>query len=111
MNDLWHRRRERAARFVTQKIKPGHAWAAQAYAYDYETEHDMFLGWFDDNAKKTTAEKVNEAIAAYVVRFGTRPNIVLVNEADRVVEVQGMKVRSESYIRRNNFWVGWEAYL
>ncbi len=65
----------------------------------------MYLGWFDDNPKKTPATKIDEAIAAYVERFNSRPSVVLTNEADRV-DVQGVTVRSEGYIRRNNFWVG-----
>lgn len=68
----------------------------------------MYLGWFDDNPKKSASLKIEEAIAAYVERFGTRPNVVLVNEDDRV-DRAGVLVRSEGYIRRNNFWVGWEA--
>ena len=67
----------------------------------------MYLGWFDDNPKKPTTLKIEEAIDAYVDRFKTRPNIVLVNEADRA-DIQGVRVRAEGYIRRNNFWVGWE---
>ena len=67
----------------------------------------MYLGWFDDNPKKTAAIKIEEAIHAYVDRFKVRPNVVLVNEADRA-EIKGVLVRSEGYIRRNNFWVGWE---
>ena len=31
----------------------------------------------------------------------------LVNEAD-IAAVEGVQVRPESFIRRNNFWVGWE---
>lgn len=71
----------------------------------------MYLGWFDDNGKKTAHEKIGEAIAAYRERFRTEPNIVLVNEIDRTVEIKGVKVRSEGYIRRNNFWVGFEDVL
>ncbi len=67
----------------------------------------MYLWWFDDNPKKTAASKIEEAVAAYCERSHTRPNVVLVNEADRA-EIGGVTVRSESYIRRNNFWVGWE---
>lgn len=67
----------------------------------------MYLFWYDDSAKKATTLKIEEAIAAYTNRFKTRPNVVLVNEADRT-EIKGMLVRSEGYIRRNNFWVGWE---
>ncbi|MBK9713692.1 MAG: hypothetical protein IPO81_20690 [Kouleothrix sp.] len=68
----------------------------------------MYLGWYDDNPKKSVALKIEEAIDAYVDRFKARPNVVLVNEADRA-EIKGVLVRSEGYIRRNNFWVGWEA--
>ncbi|MBK9942698.1 MAG: hypothetical protein IPP13_13890 [Kouleothrix sp.] len=67
----------------------------------------MYLGWFDDNPKKAAELKIEEAIDAYVDRFKTRPNVVLVNEADRI-EIKGVLIRSEGYIRRNNFWVGWE---
>ena len=67
----------------------------------------MYLCWYDDNAKKAAARTIEEAIAAYTDRFKARPNVVLVNEADRA-EIQGVVVRSESYIRRNNFWVGRE---
>lgn len=65
----------------------------------------LYLGWFDDSPKKTTATKIDEAIAAYVARFQARPTVVLVNDADRV-DIVGVDVRSESYIRRNNFWIG-----
>jgi len=67
-----------------------------------------YLGWFDDNAKKTPDDKIAEAIAAYQARFQAAPNIVLVNAAD-AVELEHISVRVESYIRRNNFWIGWEA--
>jgi len=67
----------------------------------------VYLLWYDDNAKKAARLKIEEAIDAYTDRFKSRPNVVLVNEADRA-EIKGMLVRSEGYIRRNNFWVGWE---
>jgi hypothetical protein len=66
----------------------------------------VYLLWYDDT-KKTAQIKIAEAIGAYTDRFKSKPNVVLVNEADRA-EVQGMLVRSEGFIRRNNFWVGWE---
>lgn len=72
----------------------------------------MYLGWFDDNAKKASSVKITEAIDAYMDRFRTRPNVVLVNEADLnalVKPVNGVQPRKESYIRRNNFWFGIEA--
>lgn len=66
-----------------------------------------YLGWFDDNGKKPAQTKIAEACAAYVERYQTHPNVVLVNERDRA-EVDGLLVRVESYIRPNNFWVGFE---
>ena len=68
----------------------------------------MFLLWFDDTPRRAPAEKIAAAIDAYQRRFGRAPNVVLTNDADRV-EVMGMTVRSEGYIRRNNFWIGFEA--
>jgi hypothetical protein len=67
----------------------------------------MYMMWFDDNTKKAVGAKIEEAVAAYMHHFKTRPNVVLVNEAD-IATVNGVKVRSASYIRRDNFWVGWE---
>ncbi|HMO56036.1 MAG TPA: hypothetical protein PKC19_01670 [Roseiflexaceae bacterium] len=66
--------------------------------------------WFDDSTKKATDAKIEEAIAAYMKHFKSRPNVVLVNIADRV-EYPGMRVRCESYVRPNNFWVGWEEAI
>ena len=70
-------------------------------------EGDVYLLWYDDSARKTTQIKIEEAISAYTHRFKARPNVVLVNEADRA-DIKVILVRSEGYIRRNNFWVGWE---
>jgi hypothetical protein len=97
----------RARAFLQTPPPKGKAWASLYYAYEYETEKAMYLGWFDDNPKKTTAMKIAEAIDAYHQRFHTAPNVVLVNEAEKI-DVAGVNVRSETYIRRNNFWVGFE---
>ncbi|MBC8161687.1 MAG: hypothetical protein H7Z42_10760 [Roseiflexaceae bacterium] len=67
----------------------------------------MYYGWFDDNPKMTVEAKILDAIDAYVRRFHKRPNVVLVNESE-ITEVAGMIIRAEQFIRRNNFWVGYE---
>ena len=68
----------------------------------------LFLMWYDDNPKTTTALKVEAAMAAYANRFGgVKPNIVLCNEAE-TLEVQGAEVRGLASIGKNNFWVGYE---
>lgn len=69
----------------------------------------MYLGWFDDNTKKDATTKAQEAIAAYRERFGSLPNVLLVNEADRDIQLGGITIRVETYIRRNNFWAGYEV--
>src|SRR5438093_11834256 len=35
--------------------------------------HTVYLFWYDDNTKKATTLKIEEAIAAYTDRFKTRP--------------------------------------
>ncbi len=66
----------------------------------------MYLGWYDDS-RRPVEQKIAEAIDAYIDRFKMHPTIVLVNEAD-LVAVDGILVRGEDYIRRNNFWIGEE---
>lgn len=67
----------------------------------------MYMMWFDDSAKKPVERKIEEAIAAYIRHFKSRPNVVLVNEADRTT-LPDIQVRVAGYVQRNNFWVGWE---
>ena len=67
----------------------------------------MYMMWFDDNTRKPVARKIEEAVAAYVRHFKTRPNVVLVNEADQV-QLPDIRVRVAGYVQCNNFWVGWE---
>lgn len=70
----------------------------------------MYLCWFDDNAKHSTPQKVRDAVAAHTARFGLPPNVALLSRDDYADGVDyGVTVRTESYIRRNNVWVGWEG--
>ena len=56
----------------------------QSLAAQFVEAASMYMMWFDDNNKKPVARKIEEAVAAYVRHFKTRPNVVLVNEADQV---------------------------
>lgn len=67
----------------------------------------VYLLWHDDNPKKAAETKIAEASQRFIERIGSRPNVVLCNQAD-ICEVEGMVVRVESYIRRGHFWIGWE---
>lgn len=69
-----------------------------------------YLGWYDDNPKHTVRDKVQNAIDAYVQRFGRRPAEVILSAADKaaagVEAVNGAALRVEGYMRPGNFWVG-----
>ena len=64
----------------------------------------LFFVWYDDSPKKPVVDKIQEAIAAYVERFKTRPSLVLVNTVDHM-EMTDVTVRSERTVQPNTFWV------
>ncbi len=66
----------------------------------------LFLHWFDDNPKHTTAQRLADAAQAYAVRFGVQPNVALVSEQDASVTLTGCEVRAGKRIGPNNYQVG-----
>jgi hypothetical protein len=69
---------------------------------------DFYLVWFDDDRKKDTSAKLQEAMDAYERRFKKHPNVILVSEQDRDEKATGVQLRPLSYIRPSNFYVGFE---
>ena len=67
----------------------------------------IYFVWYDDSPKKPVVEKIQEAIAAYVARFKTRPSLLLVNAVDHM-EMTEVTVRSERTVQPNTFWLGRE---
>lgn len=67
----------------------------------------LFFVWYDDSPKKLVADKIEEATLAYVERFKSRPNLVLVNAADHL-ELANVVVRAERTVQPNNFWLARE---
>jgi len=65
----------------------------------------LFLVWYDTDAGRPLAEKVQAALGAYSQRFKEAPNLVLVNEVD-LVTVAGIEVRGVRTVQPNHFWVG-----
>jgi hypothetical protein len=65
---------------------------------------DYFV-WYDESSQKTAAEKIEEAIAAYRLRFARAPHLVLVHSADQA-QVGDILIRTEQTVQRNNFWLG-----
>lgn len=72
----------------------------------------MFLGWYDPNKQKTAGEKVADAVARYIEKFGSAPALCLTGATDARElgdETFGMPVRAVSYIGRHTYYVGVEG--
>jgi hypothetical protein len=67
----------------------------------------LYFVWYDDSPKKPVAEKIQEAIAAYVIRFAAQPSLMLVNAVDHM-EWNNVLVRAERTVQPNTFWLGFE---
>jgi hypothetical protein len=67
----------------------------------------LYFVWYDDSPKKPVAEKIQEAIAAYVTRFAIQPSLLLVNVVDHM-EWGNLLVRVERTVQPNSFWLGYE---
>jgi hypothetical protein len=67
----------------------------------------LYFVWYDDSPKKPVAEKIQEAITAYVTRFAIQPSLLLVNAVDHM-EFTDVLVRVERTVQPNTFWLGYE---
>jgi hypothetical protein len=65
----------------------------------------MYLGWFDDDRKKATHTKIEEAFERYVSKFGGPPTYCLCNVAD-AIDYEGLEVKAVQHVRPNHFWIG-----
>lgn len=65
----------------------------------------MYLAWFDGDRKKSVQEKILDARARYLYKFGVEPAVCLVNPAD-LIEESVVELRPATYIGRNCFWIG-----
>jgi hypothetical protein len=70
----------------------------------------LYFVWYDDSPKKLVAEKIQEAIAAYVTRFAIQPSLLLVNAVDHM-ELSNVLVRAERTVQPNTFWLGYEEIV
>lgn len=76
------------------------------------TTHDTlppghYLLW-QAQPKQSTAHALTEAVAAYTARFGERPGVALVNEAE-TTDGAGVAVRVSGWVRPGNVWLGRDA--
>ena len=70
----------------------------------------FYFVWYDDSSKKLAADKLQEAIVAYVERFKMHPTLVLVNSVD-MLDLAGIVVRCERTVQPNNFWLTSEGVV
>ncbi len=72
---------------------------------------DIGMLWLDDDKHTTLEEKIQRAADYYLSKYGTSPNMCLVNQAmlDGEKKVGLIQVRPAQYILRNHFWVGIKA--
>jgi hypothetical protein len=68
---------------------------------------NLYLVWFDDNPKKPTVLKIDEALARYREKYEAPPNVVLVH-AECAVEHELVQIVNRKNVRPNTFYVGYE---
>jgi hypothetical protein len=73
----------------------------------------MFLGWQDNDRKKSPERKLTEALERYREKFGEEPEAVLANveEApalEKLAEKQQLQLRAVTFVPRSTYYVGIE---
>ncbi|MHB8644227.1 MAG: hypothetical protein ACYDAR_00400 [Thermomicrobiales bacterium] len=70
----------------------------------------MFLMWFDNDRKRPLRAKVEAAVERYQERFGTAPELVLLNPAQAGTEeaIAGITVRATPLVSPDHLYVGSE---
>ncbi len=70
----------------------------------------MFLIWFDNDRKRPLHAKVQAAVERYEKRFGSAPELVLLNPMQAGAEetIAGISVRTTALVSRDHFYVGTE---
>jgi hypothetical protein len=69
------------------------------------------LLWFDNNPRRELADKVGQAATRYQFKFGRKPTVCYVNEADlngQNGDVKGIRVQPGVNVLRHHFWIGVE---
>ena len=70
----------------------------------------MMIGrlYYDNNSKRSNMEKVKLALKLYKEKVGTPPNIIMVNEQMRDVELEEVSVQVRKYILPFHILIGIE---
>ena len=71
----------------------------------------FYLGWFDDNSKKSMEQKIAEAVARYRQKYGQAPNVCLVHPDDYIEHQDGVVMRRAGHVHRHHLLVGREILV
>lgn len=68
----------------------------------------MFLIWYDNDRKRALTDKVRAAAERYRERFGSAPEVVLLNPTDAAEQdrLAGLIVRPTVLVSPNHLYVG-----
>lgn len=67
------------------------------------------LLWYDNDPKRSLSHKVDQAVPRYRAKFGRKPTVCYLNEADlngHTEEVEGVRLQALSNVLRHHFMVG-----
>lgn len=64
------------------------------------------LMWCDLDGRRSTEQKIAEAIKRYAEKYGIDPNTVLMSDKMEVVTVPSVEVKPSRYLRPGYFLVG-----
>lgn len=73
-----------------------------------------YMMWYDDTAKKSTVQKIVDALGRYEQRFGVAARVAWINPADSVsgdqavtiIPPDGVELCMADRVPKNNVWVG-----
>jgi hypothetical protein len=70
----------------------------------------MFLVWYDGDRKRPLRAKVEAAVERYQERFGTVPELILLNpaQAGDTEEIAGIPIRTTLLVSPNHLYIGRE---
>lgn len=61
--------------------------------------------WFNSDPKTSFVQKVKRAMDYYLQKYGKQPNTVYVNPATKIEAIEGVIIKTDSYIMPNSFWI------
>jgi hypothetical protein len=66
-----------------------------------------FIAWYDDDRKRTLAQKIADACEAFQSRMGIAATVALISLDDGPAPADALvRIESRSTIRRNTVWAG-----